>query len=99
MMVQHCDSCLLRQGVPPKPTIVRSIHLVRIIDWGSPPTPPPKKKILGKSFPTSHPRDFVRFWETKGEIRVEKGFVFLGGGLDLVWEATPPTHISENFPK
>ena len=46
-----------------------------------------------------HPRVFVGFGKTKGEIRVKKRDFRgnLGGwlrGLDLVWEsATPPTHI------
>ena len=54
----------------------------------------------------NHPRVFVRFGKTKGEIWVEKGDfrgnLGVGGlrGLDLVWEsATPPTHIWERSPK
>ena len=53
----------------------------------------------------THPRVFVRFGKTKGEIWVEKGDFRgnLGGGLrglDLVWEsATQPTHIWERYPK
>ena len=52
-------------------------------------------------YPPTHPRVFVRFGSTKGEIRVKKGD-FRGdlGGLDLVWEsATPPTHIWEKSTK
>ena len=52
-----------------------------------------------------HPRVFVGFGKTKGEIRVKKRDFRgnLGGwlrGLDLVWEsATQPTHIWERSPK
>ena len=54
-------------------------------------------------YPPNHPRVFVRFGKTKGEIQVKKddfrGDFFLRS-LDLLWEsATPPTHIWENFPK
>ena len=56
--------------------------------------------------PPSHPRVFVRYGKTKGEIWIKKGDFrgdfFLGGGVFEgfgVWElATPPTHIWENFP-
>ena len=53
----------------------------------------------------THPRVFMRFGKTKGEIWVKKGDFRsnLGGvlrGLNLVWEsATPPTHIWERYPK
>ena len=55
-------------------------------------------------YPSTHPRVFVRFGKTKGEIRVENaifgGFGRVLRGLDLVWEsATPPTHIWERSPK
>ena len=59
----------------------------------------PKKYVFGESFPKC-----VRFWKTKGEIRVKKddfrGDLEALGDLDFVWEsATPPNHIWENFPK
>ena len=68
---------------------------------------PKEKRFFGRPFPNqfTHPRVFVRFGKTKGEICVEKGDFRgdLGGvlrGLDLVWEsATPPTHIWERYPK
>ena len=51
--------------------------------------------------PPTHPKFFVRFGRTKGEIRVEKGnfwgdFGRFLRGFDLVWEsATPPyLHLS-----
>ena len=60
--------------------------------------------FIGRVPLPTHPRAFVRFGRTKGEIRVKKGHFRgdLGGlrGLDLVWEsATPPTHIWEKSPK
>ena len=74
-------------------------------------SPPQNKTVFlgGESFPKSvypltHPRVFVRFGKTKGEIWIENGDFRgdLGGvlrGLDLVWEsATPPTHIWEKSP-
>ena len=56
-------------------------------------------------YPPTHPRVFVRFGRTKGEIWVAKRrflrwFEGVLKGLDLVWEsATPPTHIWERSPK
>ena len=76
-------------------------------------SPPQKKKFFWGEFsqiclnthrPT-HPRVFVRFGNTKGEIQVKKVAIFgLNSGflmgLDLVWvSATPPIHIWERSPK
>ena len=65
---------------------------------------PKKTCFFGIPFPNlfTHPRVFVRFGKTKGEIPVEKGNFRsdFSRGLDLVWEsATPPTRIWENLKK
>ena len=51
--------------------------------------------------PPTHPRVFVIFGETKGEIRVKNGDFWIDlGGFGPIWEsANPPTHISESFPQ
>ena len=56
---------------------------------------------LSQIFELTHPRVFVRFGNTDGEIRVKKGD-FWGdlGVFGSVWESeSPPTHIWESFPK